>query len=254
MIGLKVNFYARVVDSDKKASNGYIHVLDHPLLPPASILDELFLASDHMSTLTSSIQKVHGEHYLQWHFSHMGGKHKPVFQGTALATMFAPTNEAFKALDERLKFFLFSPFGARALEMILSYHYVPETLLLSEVLYTKHDKSHKHEHRHKHGRKQDEDEMSTEGWFDFGADDPSFHKEIEVPTALGKDHPLKVVIDKSKFLPVEGAFASLQVTETGAVKISMKVNDMDISLIDVPALNGAFHVSDRADDLSADRR
>lgn len=46
-------------------------------------------------------------------------------------TFFAPTNGAFRRLPKRLKFYLFSPFGERALKKILAYHIVPDFILHS---------------------------------------------------------------------------------------------------------------------------
>lgn len=70
---------------------------------------------------------------------------------------------------------------------ILMYHYVPKTLLLSEVIY--------HE---KHGHKVEGDEMMI-----MSEDDKAFRKEVEVPTALANT-TLKVVIDKSKVPLLDG--------------------------------------------------
>ncbi|KAL7418886.1 hypothetical protein Q5752_006570 [Cryptotrichosporon argae] len=220
---LKLNFYAKVLVSDIKARNGVVHTLDHPLLPPGSIIEELFLFPEHFSTLTSSIQKIHARHSVDYGYDRERSEPgKPRFHGAGLATLFAPNNAAFAALPPRLKFYLFSPFGERALGKLLAYHYVPHTLLLSELVYhEKHDHDHDHDHDHgKHGH----DRLVNL------ADDPSFHKEFEVPTAL-PNATLKIVADKTKFLPVEGA-----------VKTTIKVNDQQVEVIDIPARNGASHV------------
>ncbi|KAK4688024.1 hypothetical protein P7C73_g2099, partial [Tremellales sp. Uapishka_1] len=212
---LKINFYAKVLVSDKKARNGYLHTLNHPLIPPGSILEEVFLFPDTFSTLTSSVQKVHGSKYLDWSYDHDESKPgKPKFKGAPLVTLFAPTNVAFGLLPPKLKFYLFSPFGEKALTKVLMYHAIPETLLLSELLYTE-----------KKGKVEVEN-------FNI-ADDPSFHKEFSVGTAL-PNTTLKIVVDKSRFLPIEGA-----------VKTTITVNDIPVNTIDVPARNGASHIIDK---------
>ncbi|WVQ93825.1 hypothetical protein IAU59_000903 [Kwoniella sp. CBS 9459] len=222
---LKLNFYAEVLVADKKARNGIFHTLKYPLIPPGSILEELFLFPDTFSTLTSTIQKVHGQGFLDYSYDREHSKPgKPRFHGAGLATNFSPTNKAFAAIPEKLKFFLFSPFGERALVKILAYHYIPHTLLLSELLYT--EKHHGHKHSQIDGFT---DLVGSYEYFNV-ADDPSFHKEFEISPAL-PNSTLKIEIDKSKFLPVEGA-----------VKTTIKVNGEQVEVIDVPARNGATHV------------
>jgi len=56
---LELNFYAKVVatHSDRKAINGYLHEIDHPLLPPPSVLDGAFFVRA-FDTFTTAIQKV----------------------------------------------------------------------------------------------------------------------------------------------------------------------------------------------------
>lgn len=52
-------------------------------------------------------------------------------KGASLVTIFAPTNRAFDALPKRLRSYLFSPFGERALKKLLQYHIIPNTVLHS---------------------------------------------------------------------------------------------------------------------------
>ncbi|OCF59699.1 hypothetical protein L486_02371 [Kwoniella mangroviensis CBS 10435] len=221
---LKINFYAKVLVSDIKARNGYFHTLNHPLIPPGSIIEELFLFPDVFSTLTSSVQKIHGRRYLDWSYDKEHSKPgHPEFHGKPLLTLFAPTNIAFAAIPPKLKFYLFSPFGEHALTKLLAYHYIPNTLLLSELLYTQKEK-----------KSQIDSFVDTLGdyeYFNLG-NDPSFHKEIQISPAL-PNSTLKIEIDKTKFLPVEGA-----------VKTTIKVNGQEVKVIDVPARNGATHVID----------
>jgi hypothetical protein len=181
-----LNFYAEILVSDKKASNGYFHTLKYPLLPPGSLFDEYYLFPEVFSTLTSAVQKLRAEHYYEWQYDHEKSKpDHPVFTGFGLATNFAPDNFAFAHLPEGLKRYLFSPFGGKVLAKILMYHYVPKTLLLSELIH--HEKHHDHK-----------SVVSMEE-----GDDKSFKKEIEVPTALANT-TLHVTIDKSKVPLLDG--------------------------------------------------
>lgn len=213
-----LNFYAKIVNADNKASNGIYHVINHPLIPPPSLFDDLYIATDFFSTLTQATYGLHGQEYTDYHYDRDASKPgHPKFKGTPLATLFAPTNAAFHALPGPLKFFLFSPFGEHALAKTLAYHYIPDTLLLSELLVD--------QRKHKHS----EGEAEVE-YFALG-DDPSFHKEFDIHPKL-PNSTLHIVVDKTKVLPVEGA-----------VKTTIKVNDQITLAVDVQARNGAFHVS-----------
>lgn len=184
---LKLNFYARVVNADSKAENGVYHTINHPLIPPGSIFESLYIFPDFFSTLTSAIQGSNGRHFLDWGYDREHSEPgKPKFHGSPLATFFAPTNAAFHLLPPRLKFFLFSPFGERALKKVLAYHYIPHSILLSEFQY--------HEKHDKKGH--------AAIWDD---NDPTFHKELEVPTGL-PNSTLKVEISKTKVVPIDGEY------------------------------------------------
>lgn len=212
---LTINFYAKV-KSSSSARNGQLHELEHPLLPPGSVFDEMFVASKWLSTSTSAIQRAGGTKYLDWGYDREKSKPgKPVFSGTPLVTFFAPSNDAWDSLPPRLHFFLFSRFGRHALAKLLMYHAVPHTLLHTEIV-----------HHAKHKKK-------VEAEAGLG-DDPSFRCEFEVESALGKDAKLKIVAEKKRIVPIEGA-----------VVISMKVNEEDVKVLDVPASNGAWHVIDK---------
>jgi len=214
---LKLNFYAEILVSDKKASNGYFHTIKYPLLPPGSLFDEYYIFPEVFSTLTSAVQKLDAKHYYYWSYDHEKSKPgHPAFTGFGLATNFAPDNLAFAKLPEGLKRFLFSPFGGNVLAKILMYHYVPKTLLLSEVFY------HEKHHDHKHGK--------IVSMWEAEGDDKSFKKEVEVPTALANT-TLHVTIDKSKVPLLDGVY-----------KTTIKVNDHYVKAFDVPAHNGATHV------------
>lgn len=188
--------------ADKKASNGYFHTIKYPLLPPGSLFDEYYLFPEAFSTLTSAVQKLHATHYYEWEYDVEKSKpDHPVFHGFGLATNFAPDNIAFGKLPEGLKRFLFSPFGGKVLAKILMYHYVPHTLLLSEVIH--HEKHHEHKINL----------FSEEG------DDKSFKKEVEVPTALA-NATLHVTIDKSKVPLLDGQSPLLSCASTNLMKLT----------------------------------
>jgi uncharacterized surface protein with fasciclin (FAS1) repeats len=72
--------------------------------------------------LTSSVDR--------WHFPGNDGK-KGGFRGATTTTVFAPTSGAFQRLPKKLKTFLFSPIGEKALRKILEYHIVPDFVLHS---------------------------------------------------------------------------------------------------------------------------
>jgi uncharacterized surface protein with fasciclin (FAS1) repeats len=197
---LKLNFYAQIQESDKKASNGYFHTINHPLLPPGSLFDEYYIFPEVFSTLTSAVQKLEAKHYYDWQYDHEKSKPgHPAFKGFGLATNFAPDNFAFAKLPEGLKRFLFSPFGGNVLAKVLMYHYVPKTLLLSEFLYL--EKHHDHEHK-------------VVSMWEAEGDDKSFKKEVEVPTALANS-TLHISIDKSKVPLLDGMSPSPPFLERG---------------------------------------
>jgi hypothetical protein len=51
------------------------------------------------------------------------------FVGAEVTTFFAPTSGAFRRLPNKLRHFLFSPFGTKALKKLLEYHIVPQVVL-----------------------------------------------------------------------------------------------------------------------------
>jgi len=125
---------------------GFVHAVNHPLIPPPSVFQELYFASDYFSTFvrgffflnfylrltslkTSAIQRSGLTDLLDLRYTHKNG-----FEGAPLVTVFAPTNHAFQRLPKRLKFFLFSPFGERVLKKLLQYHIVPDLAFFSGKL------------------------------------------------------------------------------------------------------------------------
>lgn len=218
MSAVKLNFYANVLVADIKSRNGYLHTLDHPLIPPGSIFEEAFLFPDTFSTLTSAVQGLDARKYIEYEYDReKSTPGNPVFRGQPLVTLFAPTNFAFGRLPPKLKLYLFSPFGEKALAKVLMYHTVPKTLLLSELYYTEQDSDF-------WGFKD-----QTEGMEHF--DETSYDKDIIVKPALPNSE-LHVEIERKKVLPIKDGYKTI-----------IKVNGVYVTVIDVPARNGAIHVS-----------
>jgi len=87
-------------------------------------MNELYLGNNFF-ILTSALQKVRLDDRLSWGWK----KKDSSSEKGATVTFFAPSDQAFKRLPPKLRRFLFSPFGARALKKILSYHIVPDVIL-----------------------------------------------------------------------------------------------------------------------------
>lgn len=78
---------------------------------------------------TSAIQRVGLTGAIdRWHCTRDDG-HDIGFLGATATTAFAPTSGAFKRLPKKLKLYLFSPFGQKALKKLLEYHIVPNFVL-----------------------------------------------------------------------------------------------------------------------------
>ncbi|KAI6036790.1 FAS1 domain-containing protein [Pisolithus microcarpus] len=132
---LKVNFYAGVTQHDIEASNGVIHHITRPLLPPPSIFQEAFLFPRAFSFVTSAIQRVHLTGAVdRWYVPGEDHTHGS-FHGATSTTFFAPTSAAFHRLPRKLQLFLFSPFGERALKKLLEFHIIPNFVLFSDYVH-----------------------------------------------------------------------------------------------------------------------
>ncbi|TCD59810.1 hypothetical protein EIP91_011407 [Steccherinum ochraceum] len=132
---LVINFYAKVWKSDIQASNGLVHVTNHPVLPPPAAFQELFLFSDHFSTFTSAIQRVGLTDAADWRYVPGEGNEKGTVEGSPSITVFAPINAAFKKLPWKLRLFLFSPFGEKVLGKLLAFHIVPDVIAHSDYFH-----------------------------------------------------------------------------------------------------------------------
>lgn len=134
---IKINFLATIIKSDIGATNGIIHVVNHPLLPPPSIFQELFFFPRFFGAVTSALQRVGLTDALEWRYLPKGGKDdkKWTVEGTGSTTFFVPSNIAFKKLPKKLQLFLFSPFGEKVLKKLLEFHIVPGIVLHSDYLH-----------------------------------------------------------------------------------------------------------------------
>ncbi|KAJ2916050.1 hypothetical protein MD484_g4399, partial [Candolleomyces efflorescens] len=130
-----VNHVSKVVAGDVRARNGIIHCVDHPLIPPAPIFQELFFMQHFFSTFTSALQRTGLTDDLDLRYIWDDNMKKGHFEGTTAVTVFAVPNKVFDKLPERVKFFLFSPFGTNALKKLLQYHIVPGVVTHSDFFF-----------------------------------------------------------------------------------------------------------------------
>lgn len=130
-----INIVSSIVRPNIEATNGIIHEVDHPLLPPLSVFQELYMTPHFFSILTSALQRSNLTKKLDIRYVRDRG-----LEGTPLVTIFAPTNRAFERLPQKLKMFLFSPWGEGVLAKLLQYHVVPEAVIHSNYIFGKHVK------------------------------------------------------------------------------------------------------------------
>lgn len=131
---LLFNFYAKKEGPTVLAKNGVIHLINHPLLPPFTVLNDLFLAPQIFSTLTSSIQKVGLDEALLPPHSLVAAVMRELEHEHGVAegtfTVLAPTNFAFDRLGPKVLALLMSPFprSKDVLKYLLMYHVIPDVI------------------------------------------------------------------------------------------------------------------------------
>ncbi|KAJ3522756.1 hypothetical protein NMY22_g11754 [Coprinellus aureogranulatus] len=130
-----LNGRSKVVVSNVKAKNGLIHVVDHPIIPPGPVFQELFMFPHFFSTFTSALQHTGLADELDLRYVRNHDDDKGHFEGAAAVTIFAVPNKVFDKLPRRLQWFLFSPFGKRILRKVLEYHIVPGVIAHSDFVY-----------------------------------------------------------------------------------------------------------------------
>lgn len=111
-------------------SNGILHQINTPLIPPPNTSTIIKLLPRHFSAFTLGLEKT-------------GLIHKLTDEIRAGGTTFAPTNAAFGHLGQRANEYLFSSGGEKCLQALLEYHFVPNRTLYSDVLYDQHGHVHK---------------------------------------------------------------------------------------------------------------
>ncbi|KAF9052740.1 Fasciclin domain-containing protein [Panaeolus papilionaceus] len=227
-----INFYSRIKEQDLQASNGIIHVVDHPLIPPPSVFQLLYFMPHYFSTLTSALQHTDLRDKLDLRYNHEEGLH-----GSSLVTIFAPTNRAFDKLPRKLRMFLFSPFGEKALKKVLEYHVIPRTVVESDYIH----------HQKTACALQRQDFETSSGFAEYAKDFVlgKHHRElisfinVTLPTLL-PNHKVNTLIYKTKVkFPFPG--------HKNAYRVDTKVtvNNHHVRIPDIVASNGAIQVIDR---------
>jgi len=118
-----------VIKADNKASNGVVHIIDGVLLPPQPTpapapqpkgqnIVQLAEQTPDLSTLVSAV---------------VAGGLANTLSSAGKFTVFAPTNEAFKALPAGVLDSLMKPENKAKLVDILKYHVLPEEVLSTQL-------------------------------------------------------------------------------------------------------------------------
>ncbi|KAI6019726.1 hypothetical protein F5J12DRAFT_812737 [Pisolithus orientalis] len=244
---LKINFYAGVTQRDIEASNGIIHHITRPLLPPPSIFQAAFLFPEAFSYVTSAIQRVHLTGAVDRWYVPGEGHTRGNFHGAPSTTFFAPTSAAFQRLPKKLQRFLFSPFGEKALKKLLEFHIIPDFVLFSDYV---------HNATSEASAKSDlisdlqaaQYHASPPGFPAVPMDDsvvehprkkpthlpkPAYEYHITLPTRLA-NHSVHVHVARYESkLPLPGGLRSFT---------KFRVNGIEAGPIDVPTRNGALQV------------
>ncbi|OJD20425.1 hypothetical protein ACJ73_08239 [Blastomyces percursus] len=118
--GLTLNFYASIIKGNLYGTNGVAHGLNSVLIPPFTAIDTLNLRPSAFSTFELGLYKTGLFDNIEDKSTHSG------------ATIFVPTNRAFKKLGWRVTSVLFSRRGEKYLEAILRYHIVYNHTLYSD--------------------------------------------------------------------------------------------------------------------------
>ncbi|GLB35188.1 putative protein with four repeated domains in the fasciclin I family of proteins [Lyophyllum shimeji] len=136
-----INMYSKVNRPNGTATNGFIHGINNPLLPPPSVFQEMFMAPSAFSTFTSAIQRTGLTDSVDLRYKRKKDDDGPSFKGTSAVTVFAPSNRAFAELPKRLQLFLFSPFGEHILKKLLQFHIVPDCVFHTDYQHNATDSS-----------------------------------------------------------------------------------------------------------------
>ncbi|KAF8246651.1 FAS1 domain-containing protein, partial [Wilcoxina mikolae CBS 423.85] len=121
--GPSINFYSQFTMLDIYANNGIIHGISALLLPPPELLDLIKLLPSSFSTTEAALSRTGLLDEL------------PKLRGKGL-TVFAPSNQDWKKLGNKINAFLFSDCGKgnAYLRALMKYHIVPDHSLYSDAL------------------------------------------------------------------------------------------------------------------------
>jgi transforming growth factor-beta-induced protein len=109
---------AKVATADVAASNGVVHIIDSVLMIPTPNIVQLAERTLDLSTLVSAV---------------VAGDLADTLSSAGKFTVFAPTNEAFKALPAGTLKTLMKPQNKGKLVDILTYHVLPEQVLSTQL-------------------------------------------------------------------------------------------------------------------------
>jgi len=109
---------AKVATADVAASNGVVHIIDSVLMIPTPNIVQLAERTLDLSTLVSAV---------------VAGDLADTLSSAGKFTVFAPTNEAFKALPAGTLKTLMKPQNKGELVDILTYHVLPEQVLSTQL-------------------------------------------------------------------------------------------------------------------------
>ena len=151
---LKLNYYSTVVKPDVKASNGLVHAIRFPLLPPPSILQSLYFATPELSGTSLGLLKSGGEGYLAlpkgnatetdleqtaldnfMTLAHADPQIHLPGPGTAAATFVVPSNWAWRRLPPAIRLFLLSPWGEHWLGKLFMLHAIPHDIVFADSVH-----------------------------------------------------------------------------------------------------------------------
>ena len=119
--GVKINKDVTVTTADVVASNGVVHVVDKVIVPPTVVNHAL--NNPLFSTLVAALTRADlGVNYVQ------------ILSGSGPFTVFAPTNDAFKALLIELNVANLAAIPAATLNAVLQYHVVKDANVRSAQL------------------------------------------------------------------------------------------------------------------------
>merc|ERR1719159_1776686 len=124
-VGPSVSALETVIKADNLASNGVVHIIDGVLLPPSPAPQprgqNIVQLAEHTADLSILVSAL------------VAGDLTDTLSSAGKFTVFAPTNEAFKALPAGTLDTLMKPENKAKLVDILKYHVLPEEVLSTQL-------------------------------------------------------------------------------------------------------------------------